>query len=350
MDAAANGREAQMAKRILLIGFVAAYATLAIGSVLAEVPRKSPPPGDTLQAVLDRIRNHAANDAWKQPDWKDETIEAWLDKLVGSVAKAAELPDLKLPVRMADVTPGDPAQGFGFGIRRGGTLFIGKDFKLSSLAGAIVLADGSVNINSARNCVIVARGAVTTSSSHQCVIVSGAYVSISIFDGDRRSISGSLVATRGWADINSAHGTIIAALQGTDVNEHEGAVFVNAEVPPARARPLAAQPKVSRSVHVPDLPLEPLHNDPLAAKIEPLGVIHGKIPVLGAPAPRFRVEPTGLVFRFEGRRYVADLGKPIVDEGSQTVEALREWTLTYGGDRLAIFRKNDLDAVVRMEK
>ena len=48
---------------------------------------------------------HASNDNWKQPGFRDETIEKWLDNTVAMVAKAAEFPELKLPVRLADVKP-----------------------------------------------------------------------------------------------------------------------------------------------------------------------------------------------------------------------------------------------------
>src|SRR5690242_7895544 len=100
--------EVGLMMRRFLLAIAFAGAIMASNAIQAEIPRKDPPPGDTLQAVLDRIREHAASDNWKQPGWTDEKIEAWLDKLVGSVAKAGEVPDLKLPVRLTEVKAGDP--------------------------------------------------------------------------------------------------------------------------------------------------------------------------------------------------------------------------------------------------
>ena len=57
-----------------------ALATLA--PVRGEVPRNPLLEGDTLQEVLDRIHEHAKDEAWRQGGWKDTTIEKWLDQLV----------------------------------------------------------------------------------------------------------------------------------------------------------------------------------------------------------------------------------------------------------------------------
>ena len=96
--------------RALVLGLALATVFTMPVVIRAEIPRE-PPPGheNTLQAVLDRIHEHAKDEAWRQGGWQDEKIEKWLDKLVGAIAKGADLPDLKLPVRQAELQPADPA-------------------------------------------------------------------------------------------------------------------------------------------------------------------------------------------------------------------------------------------------
>src|SRR5215213_9135526 len=121
---------------------VAAFAFCAVTS-RAEIPRAGLPQ-NTLQSVLDRIHDHATNDAWKQPGFQDEAVEKWLDKIVGSVAKAAEFPELTLPVRFSEMKAAAPAVGR----QILSALVIGRDldFKDASLKKSIILADGSVTV------------------------------------------------------------------------------------------------------------------------------------------------------------------------------------------------------------
>ena len=72
----------------VVMGWLLAAGGIAYG----EIPREPPAQGDTLQAVLDRIHEHAQNDQWRQGGWQDSKIEAWLDRLVSAVARGAEMP------------------------------------------------------------------------------------------------------------------------------------------------------------------------------------------------------------------------------------------------------------------
>jgi hypothetical protein len=337
---------------------LAAMAVFALAA-RAEIPRTGPLQQDTLQAVLDRIREHAANDAWKRGGLQDDAIEKWLDKLVGSVAKAAEFPDLKLPVRLVNVRPPDPEQPLG-GLRtrsQTGVLIVGKnvDLKNAMLRDSIVLADGSVEIESARGCVIVARGAITVRSmSSYSVLVSGVFVKIAQFDGEPRvATNGSLIVSRGRAEIGTAYGSLIVAPDGvglTRASTARDAVFINTPLPPNPriAAPGAAAPPVGRAIQANDLPLERMSKHSMAAKLELLGVVKteatqrpGLIPMLGN-----EMQPAGVVFRYDGRRYVADLGQPIIDEAGEPIEPLQGWKLTFAGDRFAVFSRDDADAIV----
>jgi hypothetical protein len=342
--------EGQMTSLRFLLGLAFLLPLISSGSARAEVPRKPPPPGDTLQAVLDSIHNHAAGEAWKEPGWKDAAIEAWLDKLVGSVAKAADYPDLKLPMRFANVKAGDQPMGRTLS----GALLVGKDIdlKTTSLRNCIILADGNVDISGADNCVIVSRGTVAVHSISQLsVIVAGTLVKLQL-DGRPNNDAGSLVVSRGWVDMGrSSYGTMVAAHEGVHAGRFQGTIFINMPVPPARLDPRGAN--ASRSLSVNDLPLERLPVHALSEKITLLGVLHGKLEQPAgfggvALAGRLVSGPMGIVFRFESRKYVAELGQPIVDESGKPVEALRHWKLTQVAGKVAVLSGAEADAVVHI--
>ncbi len=333
----------------IMLAFAFTGSVLAASALQAEIPRKDPRPGDTLQAVLDHIHKHAESDAWRQPGFQDDAIEAWLDKLAGSVAKAAEIADLKLPVRLADVKAGDPMPAR---LVRN-QLIVGRDINLRGLSvnDSIILADGSVEVESVRGSVIVARAAITVNGlSAYSVLVGGAYVRVAQFDGEpNKTFNGSLIASRGWADIETAYGTIIAASKGATIRRIHTATFINAPVPD-QIGPIAPN-AAARSVKVPELQLESLPLHPFAAEIDVVGVVCTEPPPAGRVSIlRKNLVPVGLVFRHSGRRTIADLARPIVDDVGNPIEALRDWKLTYVNEKLAIFSSGPTDAVVRIEK
>ena len=45
------------------------------------------------------------------------------------------------------------------------------------------------------------------------------------------------------------------------------------------------------------------------------------------------VNYTGMVFRLDGRRHVAAVGEPIVDDAGQPVETLRGWQLAFASEK-----------------
>jgi hypothetical protein len=57
----------------------------------------------------------------------------------------------------------------------------------------------------------------------------------------------------------------------------------------------------------------------------------------------------GIVFRHGGRRYVAALDQPILDEAGQPVEALRDWQVTLITERVAVFSNATRDICVSLE-
>jgi len=312
------------------------------------------PPVANLQGVLDRIHQHAGNDAWRNKGFEDQQIEGWLDRLAGSIAKAAKIPDLKVPVRLAEVQPADPVPSRTISQR----LIVGKNLDLKDvrLQNSIVLADGHVEIDRAEGCVIVARGAVRLQVSAYCVIVSGLCVEGSMYDGrPNDAANGSIIAARGWVRLQSAYGSMIAAQEGAIVESPRDALFVNATI--ASSGGLAGGG--AKSLKVPDLPLEPLPANPVRLKV--LGIVRpDTAPIVpaspafgrgrggllaGAPVP---VADLGIVIRYDGRRYIAAIGEPILDEAGQVVEALRDWKLALLTDSLAIFSNSNSDLAVRL--
>jgi hypothetical protein len=314
------------------------WATTAVG---ADNRRDPPPQRDTLQSVLDRIRDHAAAEAWKQEGWREDYVEAWLDKLVASIAHGTELPQLKVPVRLADVAPADPARPV-----LGGGLFVGRDQKISSLRNSIVLADGNVEVMMVENSVVVARGCVSATMARGSLIVAGSYVQLSMAGAPNGAPEdNNLIVTRGWADVRSAYGTIFVAGEGATTSRAQDCIFVNAEPPAVRLPAIRAN--TTRSVKIADLPLEPLTVHPLSARIELLGMIQTRD---DGPLPnRSEMQHAGIVFRFDGRRYVADIGKPIVDEAGTPVESLRGWKLTHAAGSTAVFDNGAAEAIVRAQ-
>jgi hypothetical protein len=337
----------------------AALASVALCAavVRAEIPRTGLQQ-DTLQTVLDRIHMHAGNDAWKQGGFQDDVIEKWLDKVVGSVAKAADFPELTLPVRLKDVKPKDAVQQPRAGRSLNSVLIIGRDIDLKDaiLSKCVILADGNVSAPSAESCLIVARGAVTLSmSSSNSVIVSGIYVKLGQFDGRPNSAAnGSLVISRGWVDAANTYGTMIAAPEGISMGRPHNATFINAPAPVAPAGfgfVGNAGEATSRSIKVPDLPLEALPVHPITSRIEITGVVHANVISMQVFSREQRAfGPSGIIFLYEGHTHVAEIGQPISDEAGNEVESLHGWRLGTVNGKFALLVGPDHNAVVRLEK
>lgn len=340
-----------------LLSCCAVVSLLWAGFAWADLPRLMPPKQEGLQAVLERIRMHAGNDAWKQGGFSDEVIEKWLEKLVGEIAKEAKLPELKVPVKQAELAPVDLNQRNA--APRG--LIICKDLKpgMLLLRNSIVLADGKVSVESAHDCVIIARGAVTVKHSQGSVIVSGVHVSIPMLDGVPNDAKrGSLLVSRGRVDVRSTYGSRIVSPAGFDADRsplNRDLVLINTPakpVNPAMAALFAGRGAPPVMVQIPGLPLDLLPEHGMSNKISLLGAVHAERQVqigFGAPVIRSRADvvPVGAVIRYQGKRYVADLDQPIVDEAEEVVAGLRGWTLTFVDEKTAIFSSGEADAVVR---
>jgi hypothetical protein len=308
----------------LALYFIGCFWSAAGGLARGEVPRNNVPDKDTLQAVLDRIHTHAEGNAWQNAGFRDEAIEGWLDKLLAKVAAAAETPNLKLPVRLAEVSVpnGQVPQGL-----RDKTLTVGKNVNVSFLRNSIVWADGNVEVAHAENSVIVARGAASVSHARNCVIVSGIAVEVA-HDGDGQAgTNASVMVTRGSVNLSFAWGTKIAAADGVTVSHAQNALFLNGPVPKGADR------GGCKSIQIGDFGLGQLPQHPLAAQVKFIGF----------------VQPKGIVFRFADKRYVADVAQPITDEAGAELPALKGWQVSFATNKLAVFSRADVDFAVRFD-
>lgn len=321
-------------------------------SFAAEEANK--PIDNTLSAILGRIHEHAASKIWRADGWKDEQIETWLEGVVGKIAPAAKLP-LKLPVRFADVKPTDEASRQSFDQ----ALLVGKNFRLVStkLRNCIVLADGNFLADSVQGCIVIARGAISVTSSDSSIIVAGAYARTNADGQSRNLTSGSLFLSPGWVNAETIYGSVIYAGEGIATGRQlDGGVFINATLvvsdtlsPLVQRRP--------RTVKVRDLPIGDLVNDPLYSQLDVSGIIYPEAMDVGDPLGfvtrlnrnTSRPRPIGLVLRFQNRRYVVNIGKPILDQNEKPVDDLAGWKLSYVNDKLAIFSNGQADAIVRIE-
>jgi hypothetical protein len=318
-----------------------------LGVASADVPRDLLRQDDSLQAVLDRIHRYAGSDAWQKDGISDDKTEAWLAGLVGKLAKAAAFPELKVPVQLAEVKTQAPAQAAALQ----SALLVGKDLDLKAvrLSNCIVLSDGNVELGRAYGCVIIARRTITVRQSSQyCVLAAGLNVTVSGYDGQPGSTeNGSVILSRGWVTIAGSYGSIIAAREGVTVSRPHGTLFVNTEVPKQRVSNSAVP---SKSIQVADLSLERIPEHPLANRVEISGVV--TLPDEASPLRltllRQWQDPTGVVFRFQGRRYVAGLQKPLVDESGEEVQGLKGWKLSHVDEKIAVFSTDEADAVLRI--
>jgi hypothetical protein len=171
---------------------------------------------------------------------------------------------------------------------------------------------------------------VSVAHCNNSLIVSGTLVEIS-HDGNgiRNPAGGSVVLCRGRVDVGHATGTLIVAHEGTTVSHAHSATFVGGE-PQTSSRDAAC-----KVVKLPvRFPVEPRSAHALERKIE----------ILGA------VTPKGILFRFAGKRYAADLNSPIVDESGEKVPALEGWRVTFVGDEGAALSDGRVDIPFRLPR
>jgi hypothetical protein len=277
---------------------------------------KLPPPEEQpLQAILDRIHDHEVKGAWRELGWKDQEIEAWLNKVVKQCSAACER-DLALPCKWADVTPSANADS----LRN--ALWIADRLDTSFVQRSIVLVDGSARISSVRDSIVIVRGVATISSVDNSLIVAGHLLNVSSASS-REGSPPSILLSRGYLDTSIVRNGILHAGEGVEGSICRDCCFVNCRPQRETARD-NNKVATARDFTLGSPPLSAL-----AGQIEPLA----------------STSPPGAVFRFQGRRLFAEVNTPIVDESGQPVAGLDGWKLTFADSRATVFSKEGQDAV-----
>ncbi len=300
-------------RRIIAAVWLCMWAGLAAAGDI----ERDPPPQETLQVVLDRIHTHAAGTTWKEAGWTDAAIEGWLEKVLKQLSEATGK-ELKPPVALQDVrAAGDNEQ-----ILRG-HLRIGKKITASTVENSILLADGNVQVSILRNSIVIARGIATTSTIENSILIAGRYARASTDRITAGKSSGSILLSRGYADVGFARGTTICAPLGVEVSLAQDATFFNSKLTRA-----ATQQNV-KNIRGKSLPLGEPPVSPLEKQMELIGYVSG---------------PQGALFRFAGRRLFAEKDQPIVDERGEPVKELAGWTLSHVDTRMALFTSGEQEA------
>ena len=218
-----------------------------------------------------------------------------------------------------------------------------------------MLADGNVEAFAARDSVIVARGVVRIHGlTARSVIAAGTLVQIQGHDGLAGNLDASVIASRGWAYLNVTHCTLVAAPAGVTIGGRLQVTndlwVINGPVPgiahaTAQRRPRAWA--IAASIFRICRWRRRLEH-PLDSKLRVLTLTYSPIKAADAPFPSSRrAEPAaGVTFEYEGRRLIADLGRPIVDEAGAAVQALRGWKVSWIGASSVVFSGPEADAVV----
>ena len=316
-----------MSLRSWLVAAVGWIVLAGNAAFAVDTERDARPDPNGLPMLLERIHHLAQSGDWKADGWSDPALEKWLEGAAKTIAAAAGRADYELPVKFADVRP---AGGAGrIAALRGGVLVVGTNVEVAHARGMIVLADGAADVGFADSCIIVARGPAQVAHASNSLIVSGTLVDIAHDGNALGERIGSIVLTRGRADISHAKGTCILAHEGVEVSHANGVTFFGTEPKSSHRDGACKVLKVPPSFHV-----EPRSEHALERKIEVLG----------------SVKPKGLVFRFEGKRYMASLNEPIANEAGEKVPGLEAWRVTFVGDESAAVSNGVVDVPFRLPR
>jgi hypothetical protein len=226
-------------------------------------------PDFTWETILDLVKQHAASDAWQEPGFDDELLEAAIRKLVDEVNVAAKQERVKLTPRFALCRPKRDRDTPQSNWQGDESLFVGHgSFELQSGRRSIILVDGNVSMTSAYDCLIIARGAVNISYGSGNVILAGQYLQIS-HEVDHKANPvrpdgpGSLLMSGGDLRVSHARRSVLVAggplelIHGTDcillnravdqIDAGHGIAVPNAKlsfVPTARPNPLLGKVRI----------------------------------------------------------------------------------------------------------
>jgi hypothetical protein len=279
---------------------------------------------DSFSGVLGRVRRAAAGREWQEAGWADHVIERWADRVADGVREATNSEAARVPVRFADVNNLGVAVP---GNRLAGALVVAQNVDVDFAERSIILADGNANIGFANDCLVIARGAVRIAHGRGNLVAAGHFIHVS-HDGDHRDATkGSLLVSGAVLDVSHASGSVCAAPELIRIGHANNCHSVNS---PKR--------EISHQKNCKEAKAEGL-------KLPAAGAAH---PLAGQVRMKWIVQGRGVVLGFNGRRYVADLGKPIVDEAGAAVAGLEGWTVSFvdEGSHFVLFTDGRTDVPV----
>ena len=301
----------------------------------------------SLTDVLDRVGDIAAGDDWQKEGWTDPLIEGWIAHVVATVREAGHGKDLRDPVKFAEFKgrgPRDDPRAAMLDAPGPGSIIVAKQVDETRLNNAIVLVDGDAHIPYADYCVIVARGVVDIAHGRGNVVIAGQFIDISHDNSDRqvalrmaergraappRPVApASLLMSPGVVRVSHAGESVCAAGESLEIGHALGCVFLNTPNKTISHNQGGVELN-SDKVRLGDAPKP----HPLAADVK-----------LHAPAGNMAV------FWHKDRRYVAERGKPVVDETGAPVAALAGWILTVVGQDYAVLANEQERASVLMRR
>jgi hypothetical protein len=293
--------------------------------------------------ILERVKQHAANENWKKPGFADPLLEGAVEKLVEQANLIAKEDRLQMPVRFGDVSAAGgrprPMPGAGPPPRPGaGQLVCGQGaLEFSFCNNSIFLIDGSVRIAHCSNCLIIARGAINIAHGSGNVVLAGHFIDVS-HDGTGLRRGGpmpgggavpgsSLLMSGSILRVSNAFRSICSAPDEATVG-CEDCVFLNCK-PPADGRRVAN--KVIEKVN---LQLQPIAvPNPIRDQLKITQVIDR-----GDSRPGFIVVEHG------GVEVVVRPGVEIKDNLGKPVAALANWKLAFTADGYALLSNGKDDA------
>jgi hypothetical protein len=282
---------------------------------------------EDLSPVFTRIRRAASNDDWRREGWNDKAIRDALSGLVEQVKKAADVEALALPVNVGDVHAPAAVEPHRFQ----GALWVGKNVSMTRAEGAVILADGNVEIPFANDCLIVARGAVYIAHGTRNVVVAGQYIHVS-HDGAREGPGGggggSLLISGGVVDGAHADHSVCSAPGLVRISHARGVRLINS--PNAK---ISNEQNCMRVAGA-KLPVAlAAKENPLAEKLKLTQVVYAS-----------EADQRLVTFEWEGVEMLVRLGQEIRDGAGKPIPELAGWTLTFVCYNYAMFSKDGEDA------
>jgi hypothetical protein len=325
-----------------LIVFLSLRATVAQGiEATAGQEKVATPTGNTaaadkaFPAIRARIAAALVGDAWLKKDWKPNDLQADLSRILEEANAASGRKDLKAPVEFADVAPA-PLRAGGPPVLKGG-LLVAREVEFAFADNSIVLATGSIRISHASNCVFIAGGAVNVDHCRNSVVVAGSWIQMA-FDGDPGAMraaraggppvppNASLLLAGGVINVSHLNGSVCAA-NTVRVSHTSGSTFLG-------VRSLAAE-HAQQVIEVKDAKL------PSAPQPQP-NPLRGKVTIVQVVEPRDDGKGALAIAHIRGGpEVVIRPGQPIRDGNGEPDAELKGWTLSFVGNGLALFTKEE---------